>query len=524
MQSSAELASGVRRRVRATVMLLLLGGSVSCKNDPAPADGAPAVSRSAASKLVASAVAADAPAPAPTSAASAAATTEAGLGAPPESFSSGEKVEVTNAVGLGCEARSSQGWLQLLCRKKNGTGGRPVRAIRDLAAYTAQQANPDAAPSENAPSEKAEPNAAEGDSAEPAAAGLGELPNVIEPDEQGELRVPVPWRAGHTAKLRVEWTDTSYDLEVDGTAARLVLPVSLGLRRQCEALRKESQAVVDAAEKGTDATGLNRSDVAKLPRFGMCQTAGLGAWSVQLQKLEAAGATPARVVHATFEVAHVDPDGKVQRAPFGTLAFAPQGLQAKPLMVYDYDDDGQQELIVRYDIVKSTEAGAKVPAVYTLRGGEVRAYDKLEPMGPGGVAVEQLDYDMRPDLADFGPYVAWLSSDCGAKLCPDRISGPQFFAYSEKDGTFSRTHSAALGALKRACPKTPDPIVVTQGDGVNAARTAQQVACAKVWKVDDLAVSAAIEAERSKLCSGVDDCPLYRTLKAWAAVAPPATL
>src|SRR6188768_2686761 len=33
------------------------------------------------------------------------------------------------AVGLGCEATSLDGWLQLLCRKKNGTGGHPVRAV-----------------------------------------------------------------------------------------------------------------------------------------------------------------------------------------------------------------------------------------------------------------------------------------------------------------------------------------------------------------------------------------------------------
>src|SRR5262245_23752819 len=120
MQSSAELASGVRHRARVMVMVSLLGASVSCSRDPAPADKTPPVSGSAPAKTVASSVPDKAPAPAPTSAAGPAAATEEALGAPPESFSSGEKVEVTNAVGLGCEARSSQGWLQLLCRKKNG--------------------------------------------------------------------------------------------------------------------------------------------------------------------------------------------------------------------------------------------------------------------------------------------------------------------------------------------------------------------------------------------------------------------
>ncbi|HET9934142.1 MAG TPA: hypothetical protein VFQ35_25745, partial [Polyangiaceae bacterium] len=38
------------------------------------------------------------------------------------------KETIENAVGQGCEARSAEGWLEFLCRKKNGTGGRPVRA------------------------------------------------------------------------------------------------------------------------------------------------------------------------------------------------------------------------------------------------------------------------------------------------------------------------------------------------------------------------------------------------------------
>jgi hypothetical protein len=32
---------------------------------------------------------------------------------------------------LGCQATTSEGWLELVCRKRNGTGGRPVRAVRE---------------------------------------------------------------------------------------------------------------------------------------------------------------------------------------------------------------------------------------------------------------------------------------------------------------------------------------------------------------------------------------------------------
>ena len=111
-----------------------------------------------------------------------------------------------------------------------------------------------------------------------------------------------------------------------------------------------------------------------------------------------------------------------------------------------------------------------------------------------------------------------------AALTTATPAGAQFFAYAQKDGTFSRTHSAARSALERACPRAPGPIVAAQGAGVNIALTAQRVACAKVWKVDEETLSAALEADRSKLCSGAEDCPLYRALKAWVSTPAPATL
>src|SRR5690606_1833087 len=46
--------------------------------------------------------------------------------------------------------------------------------------------------------------------------------------------------------------------------------------------------------------------------------------------------------------------------------------------------------------------------------------------------------------------------------------------------------------------------------------------CAKAWKVDEAAVSAALDADRGKLCSGAEDGPPYCILKAWAAETPPA--
>src|SRR6188768_1010242 len=107
---------------------LVMVGVVACSKSQPPGGAAPANTSSAAAALSAamSAPAAEAPKPEPAAAAPEAPKT---LGAAPTSFKGGTKETIAAAVGLGCEATSLDGWLQLLCRKKNGTGGHPVRAV-----------------------------------------------------------------------------------------------------------------------------------------------------------------------------------------------------------------------------------------------------------------------------------------------------------------------------------------------------------------------------------------------------------
>jgi len=446
---------------------------------------------------------------------------------PPESFSSGESVTIESAVGLGCEARAKDHWLELLCRKRNGTGGRPVRAIRDLEAYQAAQQPASSAGSSattEAPERAAPPVA---DALEEAGTNAaGELPNVVEADDQGELRVAVPWRDGHSAKIRVQWTDTAYDLEVSGTRAKLMLPVHLALRKACAKLKQDSAAVVSAAQKRQGAAALTAVDTAKLPSFGGCQMAGLGAWALSLTELRAAGAGADRALTSDLRVVHLDPEGHRTEASFGSLTFAPRGLRCPAPMVYDYDDDGQHELIVRYELVRlpaGTEP-ASLPMVFTLKDGQVRPYERLDPMAPGGTSVEQLDFDMRPDVADWGPYLAFLQEGCGASQCPARIEGPRFFAYSLKDGGFSRTHKSALDALRRACPKSPSSVVALQGKSVNVRQTAKNLGCAKAWGADAATLTSQLEQHRAALCGELADCPLLSVLRGWATRTPPAKL
>ncbi|HEX7452106.1 MAG TPA: hypothetical protein VF294_07465, partial [Polyangiaceae bacterium] len=228
-----------------------------------------------------------------------------------------------------------------------------------------------------------------------------------------------------------------------------------------------------------------------------------------------------RRLHAALEVVHVSEQGALLSAPFADFDFLPGGLDVSPLQIYDYDDDGKDELIVSYDL-KAVPAGvspAHPPSIWSYSESGVASYAATPAPGPGGTSTEHLDFDMRPDIGDYGAYVAWLDSDCGLKQCPSRITGPRFFSHSLPDGSFSRSDGAAKAALKRACPKKPENIVVD-----NATQTAKNVVCARVFGASIDAVSAQLSAKHEALCGAAASCSFATALEKWTKELPPVTL
>ena len=406
---------------------------------------------------------------------------EAKLDQPPASFATGKKETIDAAVGLGCEAKSSGGFLELLCRKKNGSGGHPVQAVLN-----------------------AESN------------------ETVQADEHGELRFTTPFRDGETKDITIEWSDTRYVLHVVGASAKLEWGAAgVELRRACSKLAEESRVIVQNAQKGDDATRVLPADVAKFPHFGVCQPAGLGSFALALKELSASAAGDARRLHAVLEVVHVSEQGALLSAPFASFDFLPGGLDVLPLQIYDYDDDGKDELIVSYDL-KAVPPGVNPehPAnIWSFSDSGVTSYAKAPELDAGGTTVEHLDFDMRPDIGDYGGYVAWLGADCGLKQCPARVTGPRFFSHSLPDGGFSRNDSAAKAALKRACPKKPDAIVVD-----NAAQTAKNLVCARVFGVSIEAVNSELSAKHEALCGSNATCAFAAALAEWAKALPPVSL
>ncbi len=482
---------------------LVLGAVVACSKSQPAGGSAPASSNPPAG--VASSQAASAP---PASAAAATPPAPAPSGAP-ASFKGGTKETIGAAVGLGCEATSLDGWLQLLCRKKNGTGGHPVRAVIHGQAAAA-------APAAQEPgSEAADPNAPDG-------------PNAAEltPNEQGELTVVVQYSGDEKRDVNIEWTDTSYTLHVTGPKATLEWVASgIPHRRACQQLLDETKAVVAAAQKQDGEARLTTTEASKLPRFGVCQPGGLGSWALALRIATGKGEGAARQLHLELDVVRVDVEGARKSANFGSVDAAPSGFELASLQVYDYDDDGKDELIVPYEL-KATGGAAPTypPAIWSFSDAGVAAYAKA-PQVSGGIGVEQLDFDMRPDFGTYAGFVAFLGADCGLKTCPGRVTGPKLYWHSSPDGSFTEHDDATKSALKRAaCQSKPATVVVEAGGSLNAVQTAKNLVCARAYGVTPDVISAELTSKHAALCGEAATCPLASAFEAWLKAPLPVEL
>lgn len=396
------------------------------------------------------------------------------------------------------------GWLQFLCRKRNGTGGHPVRATVHGNARSG-------------------PIGTSGTENEPADASTGD---ELLANEQGELNVVLPWSGTEQREVEIEWSDTSYSLHLNGPKATLEWSASgVPLRRACQRLQDEGKAVLSAAQKAEGEARLTTTEAAKLRRFGVCQQAGFGSWAIALKAAAGKGEGATRAQHLELDVVRIDREGARLSTSFGSFDVAPGGFELAPLQAYDYDDDGRDELIAPYEIRASAGAAPSYAApIWSFSDSAITAYAKAPSVG-GGIAIEQLDFDMRPDLSTYGPFVAYLGADCGLKTCPPRVTGPKLFWHATPDGAFTDDDEAARSALKRAsCQSKPANVVVEVGGGVNVAQTAKNLVCARAWGVTAETIGAELVAKHAGLCGEAAACPLQSRFEAWLKLPLPFQL
>ncbi|HEY5954929.1 MAG TPA: hypothetical protein VIV60_00200, partial [Polyangiaceae bacterium] len=129
-----------------------------------------------------------------------------------------------------------------------------------------------------------------------------------------------------------------------------------------------------------------------------------------------------------------------------------------------------------------------------------------------------LEFDMRPDIGQYGPFLAYLGSDCGIDQCPPRLAGPVLYARSMPNGTFSYGEASAKVAVDKVCGKAK-PVLVEVPGGVNPTRTAQNVACARLRGETTDSIVAQLKAKSNLLCKGAQTCPLLQKLIGFAGAS-----
>lgn len=268
--------------------------------------------------------------------------------------------------------------------------------------------------------------------------------------------------------------------------------------------------------------------------FGDCVTTKAGgAWGLGLRDLK----EEQRGYSAVALAMHADRSGAVTSFPLpgqsprtAQRSFASHEQDRvlfSSLQVFDYDGDGEDELLVMgHD---QTNEGPKDPIgqIVTFKSGAVSLY------GPAGTLpffrVGDVDKDGRPDLVAYGPYRSRVPARCNGT--PIVASGPSLLMHSKSDGTFSWNDTEAVAFDKTACDKPGFVVARDDEKRVDDEQTFVNLACARLWGMTEAqAASAAmlqchvLVGESSCKDTALTSCVYPNELKAWAKVAPPLLL
>lgn len=287
---------------------------------------------------------------------------------------------------------------------------------------------------------------------------------------------------------------------------------------------------------------LFRDNRDRLALFGDCHHTENGVWAIVLDDLVPVVRDMGAVnrLDGHWAIAHTDPvgDHRVQRSPAlpsvgrdarddprNFVAGHPTSLRIHDPVLFDYDGHGESEIVVVAD-EETVDYG-------TVTRGRVWAFtgDAIEPYPPARdivvIATRDADRDGRPDLAMSAPYVGDWVDYCSRHNTA--VAGPTLIAHSRADGSFSMTDEVAVAAAREVCPEDPAPIVVVDGSGaVDNARTARNVACARIRGMSAARVAASVRSgcRHGSRAGGrcTEGCNDVGMLARWAEMTPPVQL
>ena len=294
-------------------------------------------------------------------------------------------------------------------------------------------------------------------------------------------------------------------------------PTSTAQRRACDAFEAEQRPFIERARS------IGSAGVLPAP-LGRCIPSARGAWALSVDAAPSRAEPRGRwsLVHIDLAGARVAVGPTLPGAPEGNLD--PPALAIAPLMTFDFDGDGEEELFLRIAAVGAGLERLVAGRLWTFRGGRIERYAAARALDVE--ALRDVDHDGRPDLLTYAPWDApsRLHDRCAPPVY--RAHGPLLVLHARVDGSFVGDDALAIAEARSACPTIPRTIVVRAGDVVDGLGTVANVACARMRGVAAQVLIDAIDracgADRDCAApSPCDDPALWRRL---ASVEPPLRL
>ena len=342
-------------------------------------------------------------------------------------------------------------------------------------------------------------------------------------------QLTLPFARGERVQIKLDYAraEEPYGvrvLDLSWPAGAAQAPEWLGRMRRVDNLftREMTRNCRDILRSQTASAtaGLSKEDKKSLPSgWNTCQPGPTGAWMAFLDRAKPVecdhGKSCVEFDYNAWIVRGDEANGERRGEHHVTLLPSATKLQVTS---NDFDDDGLEELFLGFDVSRGPQPLGQ-PCLWTQRG--EYGVPGVAASNPPWTCKRALDHDKdgKLDVVSYGPFVAALTSECGAKHCPPRIAGPELIGHNV-DGRFSFNDSVAQTARREACPNDARLIGPAADDLID---TSKRVACAKLQGVAPEAIVTALEAHKAELCVR-DNCPAYQTLMSWAKAPLPPSL
>jgi hypothetical protein len=219
-----------------------------------------------------------------------------------------------------------------------------------------------------------------------------------------------------------------------------------------EALEQRASQCGEASEKTVRAELTSLREHASFLTY--CHEGKGGVWAVVLVSAsldDPGGEGPGCGWAASYELAHQrDPtktSGAVMSPKRDYLAWLNEHDTSTIEKAFDYDNDGQDELIVSSEQWENGGGGdGPSVIVWRARGDKIEGYPT-----PKATSVTDADGDGRPDLVN----AAFFAAECDGGLAPRMELGAPMLLHALPNGTFSASDEVARRWAVTECPTMP---------------------------------------------------------------------